>query len=42
VDDKQRVGLEAAKHVKDGMVIDWEPESTATHFIRELARPHPG
>lgn len=38
VDDKQRVGLEAAKHVKDGMVIGLGTGSTATHFIRELAR----
>lgn len=38
MDDKQRVGLEAAKQVKDGMVVGLGTGSTATHFIRELAR----
>jgi ribose 5-phosphate isomerase A len=38
VDQKQRVGLEAAQQVKDGMVVGLGTGSTATHFIRELAR----
>jgi ribose 5-phosphate isomerase A len=38
VDDKQRVGLEAAKLVENGMVVGLGTGSTATHFIRELAR----
>lgn len=38
MDDKQRVGLEAAKQVKDGMIVGLGTGSTATHFIRELAR----
>jgi len=32
------VGLEAAKRVKDDMVVGLGTGSTATHFIRELAR----
>ncbi len=38
MDDKQRVGLEAAKQVKNSMVVGLGTGSTATHFIRELAR----
>jgi ribose 5-phosphate isomerase A len=38
VDDKQRVGLEAAKQVKDGMVVGLGTGSTAAHFIREVSR----
>jgi ribose 5-phosphate isomerase A len=38
VDLKQRVGLEAAKEVRDGMVVGLGTGSTATHFIREVAR----
>jgi ribose 5-phosphate isomerase A len=38
VDEKQRVGLEAAGQIKDGMVVGLGTGSTATHFIRELAR----
>ena len=38
MDDKQRVGLEAAKQVKDGMIVGLGTGSTATHFIREVAR----
>lgn len=38
MDDKRLVGLEAAKYVKDGMVVGLGTGSTATHFIRELAR----
>jgi len=38
VDDKQRVGVAAAQSVKDGMRIGLGTGSTATHFIRELAR----
>jgi ribose 5-phosphate isomerase A len=38
VDDKQLVGIEAAKYVKNGMVVGLGTGSTATHFIRELAR----
>jgi ribose 5-phosphate isomerase A len=38
VDDKERVGIEAAKQVKTGMVVGLGTGSTATHFIRELAR----
>ncbi|HKP97077.1 MAG TPA: ribose-5-phosphate isomerase RpiA [Fibrobacteria bacterium] len=38
MDDKQRVGLEAAKQIENGMVVGLGTGSTATHFIRELAR----
>lgn len=38
MDDKQRVGLEAAKAISDGMVVGLGTGSTATHFVRELAR----
>ncbi len=38
MDDKQRVGLEAAKQVKDGMIVGLGTGSTAAHFIRELSR----
>lgn len=38
MDDKQRVGLEAAKQVQDGMVVGLGTGSTATHFVREVAR----
>lgn len=38
MDDKQLVGLEAAKQVKDGMTVGLGTGSTAAHFIRELAR----
>jgi ribose 5-phosphate isomerase A len=38
VDQKERVGLEAAKQVKDGMVVGLGTGSTATFFVRELAR----
>ncbi|MDB5105162.1 MAG: rpiA [Fibrobacteres bacterium] len=38
MDHKQSVGLEAAKHVKDGMVVGLGTGSTATFFIRELGR----
>lgn len=38
MDEKQRVGLEAAGKVKDGMVVGLGTGSTATHFVRELAR----
>ncbi len=38
MDDKQRVGLEAAKAVKEGMVVGLGTGSTATFFLRELAR----
>lgn len=38
MDEKQLVGLEAAKKVEDGMVVGLGTGSTATHFVRELAR----
>lgn len=38
MDDKERVGLEAAKAVQPGMVVGLGTGSTATYFIRELAR----
>jgi ribose 5-phosphate isomerase A len=38
VDQKERVGLEAAKQVLEGMIVGLGTGSTATFFIRELGR----
>ncbi len=38
MDHKERVGLEAAKQVQEGMVVGLGTGSTATYFIRELGR----
>lgn len=38
MDDKQAVGIEAAGRVRDGMILGLGTGSTATHFIREVAR----
>jgi ribose 5-phosphate isomerase A len=38
VDQKELVGLEAAKQVQDGMIVGLGTGSTATFFIRELGR----
>lgn len=38
MDQKELVGLEAARQVKDGMIVGLGTGSTATFFIRELGR----
>lgn len=38
MDAKQRVGLKAAEYVKDGMIVGLGTGSTATWFVREVAR----
>lgn len=38
MNDKQLVALEAAKYVKDGMLVGLGTGSTANYFIQELAR----
>lgn len=38
MNDKQLVALEAAKYVKDGMLVGLGTGSTANYFIEELAR----
>ncbi|MBA3696510.1 MAG: ribose 5-phosphate isomerase A, partial [Methylotenera sp.] len=38
MNDKQLVALQAAKYVKDGMLVGLGTGSTANYFIEELAR----